>query len=465
MKNNKFLYGLFAVCACAVSAYLFHELLAWFAPDDLGGVLVAAGSAAATAEQTMRGTVLTTKPPKEDGTAEEQDINRPTISKKITKINPSLFPMDTILREIETVPCKSVEYQYYSVRGRGVQSKIKTAYAVSGEASGAKQITVTNAHIFSVDGNVLFPTFEVDNDTKVASPVASGGISLNPLICHIVATDAISQDKITIFPLNAATLPALPADTPLYRLGVAKHENAGMSEDPSQMPYSDSNYCQIHMTTVSEGLYQKLTEKDVQFGLLDMKEQALLDFRMTNEADALFGVKQQIVDPISRKVKYMSDGMLRKIDKRLDMGAESKITNDLIYGWDSDIFCGNNGSERRVMFYGKDFGRQIAGASTVVKQLEAGNTEVVFGITFHRIATPDGELLMKPHDLLNEYGYSKAAIVIDPANIYRAERKPLEATELERDKVGLSRSTDVRIDESHTLAVLNPDTHAVITVK
>ena len=204
MKNNKFLYGLFAVCACAVSAYLFHELLAWFAPDDLGGVLVAAGSAAAT-EQTMRGTVLTTKPPKEDGTAEEQDINRPTISKKITKINPSLFPMDTILREIETVPCKSVEYQYYSVRGRGVQSKIKTAYAVSGEASGAKQITVTNAHIFSVDGNVLFPTFEVDNDTKVASPVASGGISLNPLICHIVATDAISQDKITIFPLNAAT--------------------------------------------------------------------------------------------------------------------------------------------------------------------------------------------------------------------------------------------------------------------
>ena len=170
MKNNKFLYGLFAVCACAVSAYLFHELPAWFAPDDLGGVLVAAGSAAATAEQTMRGTVLTTKPPKEDGTAEEQDINRPTISKKITKINPSLFPMDTILREIETVPCKSVEYQYYSVRGRGVQSKIKTAYAVSGEASGAKQITVTNAHIFSVDGNVLFPTRPI---TTRRSPLPS----------------------------------------------------------------------------------------------------------------------------------------------------------------------------------------------------------------------------------------------------------------------------------------------------
>ena len=106
-----------------------------------------------------------------------------------------------------------------------------------------------------------------------------------------------------------------------------------------------------------------------------------------------------------------------------------------------------------------------ARASTVQKQLEAGSTEVVFGITFHRISTPDGELLMKPHDLLNEYGYSKAAIVIDPANVYRAIQKPLEATELDRDKTGLSRSSDVRIDESHTLAVTNPDAHALLTVK
>lgn len=157
----------------------------------------------------------------------------------------------------------------------------------AGSESGAKQINVINAHIFSQDGNVLFPTMNVDDTTKVATPVASGGFSLNPLICHIVATDSIAQDKITIYPINAAVLPALPADTPIYRLGVAKHENAGMSEDPSQMPYSDSNYCQIHMTTVSEGLYQRLSEKEVNFGILDMREQALLDFRMTNEADAL----------------------------------------------------------------------------------------------------------------------------------------------------------------------------------
>ncbi len=462
MKNKKIIYGLFALAVCIVAAVAMQELMAVF---SAGGYALALAGVAATADQTNHGTVTTTKSVGEDGTVTDQDINKPTISQKITKINPSLFPMDTMLRELETVPCKSFEYEYYSVRGRGVESTIKTAYSVtSGSESGAKQVEVTNGHIFSLDGNILFPTINVDNDTKVATPLDSG-ISLNPLICHIVSVDNIAQGKITIYPVNAAVLPALAADTPIYRLGVAKHENAGMSEDPSQMPYSDSNFCQIHMTTISETLYQRLTEKEVQFGLLDMKEQALLDFRMTNEADSIFGVKQKFVDPVTRKVKYMSDGLLRKIDKHLDMGTESKVTNDMIYGWASDIFCGNNGSERRIMFYGKDFGRSMAAAPTIEKQLEADKTEVVFGISFHRIETTDGVILMKPHDLLNEYGYTKAAVVVDPANVYRAVQKQLEATPLKRDEAGLSRSTDIRLDESHCLAVTNPDCHAIITVK
>lgn len=462
MKNKKIIYGLFALAVCIVAAVAMQELMAVF---SAGGYALALAGVAATADQTNHGTVTTTKSVGEDGTVTDQDINKPTISQKITKINPSLFPMDTMLRELETVPCKSFEYEYYSVRGRGVESTIKTAYSVtSGSESGAKQVEVTNGHIFSLDGNILFPTINVDNDTKVATPLDSG-ISLNPLICHIVSVDNIAQGKITIYPVNAAVLPALAADTPIYRLGVAKHENAGMSEDPSQMPYSDSNFCQIHMTTISETLYQRLTEKEVQFGLLDMKEQALLDFRMTNEADSIFGVKQKFVDPVTRKVKYMSDGLLRKIDKHLDMGTESKVTNDMIYGWASDIFCGNNGSERRIMFYGKDFGRSMAAAPTIEKQLEADKTEVVFGISFHRIETTDGVIQMKPHDLLNEYGYTKAAVVVDPANVYRAVQKQLEATPLKRDEAGLSRSTDIRLDESHCLAVTNPDCHAIITVK
>lgn len=461
MNRKKILYGFLAFAVCGLAALIAHELLAWFDMAEMS--LAFAAGAFASPEETVGGTVTTVKRVHDDGTVEGHEIDKPTISKKICKINPSLFPMDTMLRELQTVPCNSFEYQYYSVRGRGVESKVKSAYTpVAGSESGPQQIDVTNAHIYSTDSNVLFPTIQVDSQTRTASAVA--GASLNPLVCHIVAVDNIAQGRITLCPVNAAALPALPADTPMRRMGVAKHENAGMSDDPSQMPYSDSNFAQIHMTTVSEGLYQKLSDKHVQFGLLDMREQAMLDFRMTNEADALFGVKARFIDPVTRKVKYMSDGLLRKIEKHLDTGDGNTITNDMLYGWASDIFRGNNGSPRRIGFYGSDFGRKLAAAPTVQKQLEAGKTEIVFGVTFHKIETTDGILLLKPHDLLNEYGYSHTLIVVDPANVYRFVQKQLEATALDRDKVGLSRSTDIRLDESHGLAVTNPDTHAVITV-
>lgn len=76
---------------------------------------------------------------------------------------------------MESVQSKSHEYKYYSVRGRGVQSKVTAAYTVTtGSESGAKQLSVANAHIFSADTNVLLPGFNVDNATKVATPVTGG---------------------------------------------------------------------------------------------------------------------------------------------------------------------------------------------------------------------------------------------------------------------------------------------------
>lgn len=178
MKINKFLYGVLAICGCVVSVYLFRELLAFFSPDDLGHD--ADGRERAQQRPPVKPCAAPSPRLSRRKLTERWTIKTSTartISKKITKINPSLFPMDTLLRELENVPCSSFEYQYYSVRGRGVQSKVKTAYTVTaGSESGAKQINVINAHIFSQDGNVLFPTMNVDDTTKVATPVASGWV-------------------------------------------------------------------------------------------------------------------------------------------------------------------------------------------------------------------------------------------------------------------------------------------------
>lgn len=252
--------------------------------------------------------------------------------------------------------------------------------------------------------------------------------------------------------------------TVFSRLGVAKDENAAISEDPSQMPYDSANYCQIHMTTISEGYYQSLQKKDVQWGFTDYKEQAMFDFRKTNEATSLFGCKGKFVDPITQKTKYTSDGIVRQINKHLDRGSKTSIDTDMLNGWCTDIFRGNNGSDERIAFYGQEFGRELAKATTVQKQLEAGKTKVVMGITFNRIETNDGVLLLKAHDLLTEMGYGSACVVLDTNAMYRAVQKPMEATPLDLDKTGISRSKSLRIDESHCTVTTNPEVHALITL-
>lgn len=456
MKTRLFFrYAAVIMFCVAFATNIFGVEILNFLPDWLSGFLVGGGStgfitadAFATAAETTEG-----------GPAKVSDDfahNKSTVSRILTKIMPSAFPMDNILRELDTAETKSTKYEYFKVRTRGIQAQV----AQTSTAAPVATITLDSAHIFSVDGNVLVPSFNATSMDSAAEAVPSGGISYSPLVLHICAISR-AQNQITVIALNASSVPALPSGTILKRMGTAKYELAAMSEDPISKPVSDYNYCQIHMTTIGEGLYQALQEKEVNYGLAEFKEQALYDFRMTNEIDTIFGVRNQFTDP-DGKEKYTSDGLLRKITKTLDKGDAANVTEDVLLGWSADVFQGNNGSDKRILFYGTEFGKAIANCRTIYKSLEANKTEVKFGITFNVIETNFGTFLMKFHSLLNSYGYGSMGIVIDPANVYRAIQKPLEATTLELDKSGKSRSKDVRIDESHTLAVTNPDTHALL---
>lgn len=412
--------------------------------------------------QTIQGTQQTYMQGSATDNVVAQPHNKPSISDRLTKIRPSATPLDTILRELPSESSPSTEYKYYSVNSRGIMQKVKTA-TTEGDEGALVEVAVESAHIFSVDGNILIPSFDAKGPAQPATAV-NAGLSFSPLILHIVEINRLTN-TLKVFPLNASKVPVLPVGTTLYRMGVAKDELAAKSSDPSAVPVPDSNYCQIHMTTVGEGVIQALQEKEIKHGLLDIKEAALFDFRMTNEVDALFGVKRAFLDPVTQKMKYMSDGMIRKITKHLDKGSASEVTNDTIVGWCADIFSGNNGSDERILFYGPDFGVALARATSVQKQLDAGKTEVKFGITFNRVETVHGVLLLKLHNCFGLYGYSDAGMVIDPANIQRAIQKPLESKPLDLDGTGQERSKTVRIDESHTLAVMNVETHAMLYSK
>lgn len=450
MKLKKiFRVGLLAVAATLIfTANAIGGEVVNLLPDFfIGGGAILADAFAAAAETTQGTATEAAKPAH----------NKSSVDSVLHKIMPSQFPMDEMLRKLSTAKTDSTKYEYFKVRARGIAATI--ASDVTGSTTAAVTITLDSAHIFSKDGNILVPSWNATGVSAAATAV-SNGVSFSPLVLHICDINRAAK-TISVVALNASGVPSLKAQTKLYRMGTAKNELAAISDDPLSQPAKDYNFCQIHMTTVSEGVYQKLQEKEVQYGLAEFKEQALYDFRMTNEIDALFGVAREFDDP-DGKHKYTSDGLVRKITKHLDKGIASSVTEDILLGWAADVFDGNNGSDTRILYYGTEFGKAIANCRTIYKSLEAGKTEVKFGLTFNRIETNFGTFLLKYHSLLNMYGYGSAAMVVDPANVYRCIQKPLEATELNLDKSGQKRSKDIRIDESHTLAVTNPETHAIL---
>lgn len=433
--------------ANAIGGEVVNLLPDWFIGG--GGAILA--DAFASAAETSQGTAKVSDKP---------EHNKSTVSKVLTKIMPSQFPLDQMLRDLSTETTGSTKYEYFKIRSRGVCATI--AGDVTGSSVTTTAITLNTTHFFSLNCNVLVPSWEAKSKAEAATELSGDKVAFQPLVLHICTIDK-ATNTIGVVALNASGVPNLKSGTKLYRMGTAMDELAARSEDPLSQPVKDSNFCQIHMTTVSEGLYQKLQEKEVPYGLAEFKEHALYDFRMTNEIDTWFGAADECVDPITNKTKYTSDGMVRKINHRIDWTGKTVTESDL-QDMFAEIYAANNGSDERYLYYGTELGSAIANCRTIYKSLEAGKTEVRFGITFNRIDTNYGTMLLKYHPLFNICGYGRAGMVVDPANVYRCIQKPLQATQLDLDKSGQSRSKDIRIDESHTLAVTNPDTHAMILI-
>lgn len=454
MKNKKIfsLLGMLALVVIAAVAIFAQEwLMQLFV---CGGGELLCFSVFAGAAETVQGTVAATTVDAQ-GNIKKPEVDKDTVSKKLAKLMPSKFPLDTITREMPKGRTKSDIYRYASVLSRPLTCAVKTENTAGMQV----EVELTTTHMISLDSNLLVPKFDATGPTADAKATTSDALSVSPLILHVIGINH-GSGKVTVIALNASKVPVLPAGTAMYRVGVAKDQSAAKSDDPMVLPTFDQNYCQINMATVSEAYFQKLQEKEVDWSMKDMQESTMYDFRLQSELSLLFGYGREFVDPISRKPKYTMDGFIRKIPSIRNEG--SGVTSAFMNSAMAQIFESNNGSEARICFYGSDFGLSMANNAAFEKQLEAGKTRVKFGITFNEVETNQGTLLMKKHDAFKLMGYGNAAMVIDPANFRKIVQKDLGWFDLDLEKAGVSRSVDRRIDESFTLEVTNPETHALI---
>jgi len=449
------IFASFFVAAVVLAAGLAAvELLAI---AGSGGAMIAfAAAAGAPAGKTVTkgqedadGTVTTTEQ------REKSEILENTVSQRITEMRPSATPLDTIIRQNSiVVPVKSWETEFFAVDMRGITDTLTAELdPIPDDDETAVDLTVTNVHIWSVD-DVL----------KVTAVAGSDG---HELVANVVDTNP-GDKKIKVVFLNPKEHPTegdppkLEDGAKITRIGNAKGEKDAQTDPYAIFPALSSNFCQIHMAQVEEGVYAKLHQKKVKWDIEDYKLQALYDLRRNMELTSLFGYKTRIYDGTGKKEKWFSGGVTRYINKVLDYPDTGVIEKDLFVDWTKAIFTGNSGADRRFLFAGDDLIASLNKIDIVQKQIEAKGTEVVFGITFQKVETNFGQLLVKHHPLLSFAGWGEAGIVLDMNNIEKHVLKPMQTRTLELIKSGQRLANAYVVDEAFCLVPRYPDTHALI---
>ncbi|MBR5105338.1 MAG: DUF5309 family protein [Alistipes sp.] len=396
---------------------------------------------------------------------DKPQMNKATVSEKLSKIEPSRTPLDTLLRNIGSGKTNSDVFEFYSIHSRGLSATIGSSADPTGNII---KITLSDGcHCLSKDANVFIPQLQVEGSAvNTANPIAT-----NPLRLHIVDINygaGTIDVVVTSKGISAATAKAkLTSGVVLRRMASAKDQEAAISNDPMATPVKEKNFCQRNLCTISQNVYQALQDKEVEYGIAEFKEQALLDFRAQAEYAALFGEAPAddgaIIDPNTQKRKLFMRGLLSFDILKYIQGDES--VEEYINIAMQKAFENNNGSEKRLLLYGPEFATALANSGVWTRQLEAGKTEVKWGITWKVIESNFGTLMAIMHPGLGVAGYGKAAFLIDPANIRRIEQVPLTMENLDLKKAGIRNSEDVLLEEAFTLEVTNPKTHGFLCLK
>lgn len=396
-----------------------------------------------------------------DGAA--RNINKSTISEKLSQINPARTPLDTFLRNIKAGTTKSDKYEFYSIIARGVKCTLASGGAITLDGVTTLTLSPGGIHHLSKDGDLLIPSYNVANGK---AEKLNDGVASRPLVIHIVELNYV-ENTIKVVGVNGTA--TLDAETVMYRMASAKDQDAAISNDPLATPTKDFNFCQRNIVTVSENAFQSLQEKEVEYGLAEFKEQAFADFRYQAEVTSLFGASfagvgggEYFIDPITQKRKLHMRGLVDFNIQGVELNAQTDADAS-INAMMQQMFAVNNGSEERLLLYGAGFATLLSNSKQWVKQLEANKTDVAWGVRWKMFESNFGVLRAIYAPALSLCGYGNAAFIIDPYNLRRVDQIKLHERKLDLQTAGIRNSKDVMLEESWTLEATNPTTHGIVT--
>lgn len=393
----------------------------------------------------------------ENITDQSSELLTQTIDSQIVRIRPDRAPLDTILRNMKkSKTAKSWKYEFYSAEARPREDTIKTAYKTAdpgtySSTAGEHTLFVTTPSIWLVDDLMLLQGITNDDGDEI--------------VVNVVARNA-STYSVKVVALNGDgtgdyDLPDIAAGTKITNIGNGKSELDAQTSPYAPMPEKSWNYNQIHMAQIEEGMYAKLHEKEVQWDIMDYKTEAMIFMRGSMEYTSLFGVRKLLTDPEDSEQKYFSGGVTRYITETCEY-TDGGFTDNKWIDWSKQIFAGNNGSDKRIGFIGSNLMAQVSKAASVQRQLQAGATEIVHGITFNRLVTNFGILLIRMHPGLDLAGWTKKGIVLDLNNVQKFNYLNMRTREIDLTGSGTKLANAYVIEEAFGVALKHPDTHRIL---
>ena len=457
--------SLFAICALFV-AFVFTP---------------AAGMALATVGLVAGAGEITTH----EVTAVEPNLNMEDISSKVTEILPARVPLNKIMREIrKSEKAESQELRYYSVvskdlydttldsaSGAGTSSSVpaKEYTYASGDGILEVFVQVTNADLWQKDQTVLLMNHLCDA-TVAVSPTGYQNI--------MFWVKSVSGDVVCLVPRNGClgagsnaakyVVPNFTTTSKFYHAGIAKEETAIQTIPFGIIPTDEEQYTQNFMAQVEESTFQAMTKKEVNWGFKDFERQNIYTMSIQQELSFLFGVKDKIYDTSTRDYRYTTQGITRDITTNLEYGTggSDRTVSEANYNrWLRTAFTGNNGSETRVLFTGDGLMESLHSVNQYTKQLDGKNTAIEWGVTFTKIVSDFGILLVRQHPLFSQIGMSDYGLILDMDQISKHDFVPMTVKELDLVKSGQRNVKAKVLQEVSALILTNPDCHAIIKPK
>jgi hypothetical protein len=275
----------------------------------------------------------------------------------------------------------------------------------------------------------------------------------NQIVCRVIDGAGI----------NSGTLAnPIPQDTELFFNGVAKNELDAQTEPYQRMPQVYSNFCQIQMCQIEQGMYDQKQKKELDWGLIEFKSDALYNFRYGCENTALMGIKEKLTNLDGLDI-YTAGGLESYVGWKLLYNPISAGGTGLNMGMFFDlgqaVFTSIAGSDSRVFFMSPQLMTEFLKCVDFQKMMSESKTELIYGLRCNQIETGFGLLNIRLHKGL---GLSRPGqgCVVDLTRIKMRTFDPMHWRDIDLLGSGQSKADAWTLEERTTFEFRAKASHA-----